>query len=173
MDEMVNLTKKFIMVGMDDAMVSTEKKPIIGTQALATCTGIVIYCEKNKKAIVAHLSSDNYKETMNKVFELININKLNIFSLKYKIIYGGDRGEAAIERGVINYIKMQFRVSLVEEYDELLLDGVRFDVNTDSNEFAFDASSGKFVTDKVLFGANYYIVNNEEYTDNFNRTKHK
>lgn len=159
MENIIDLTKKFIMVGMEDAMISTSDKPIIGTCALATCTGVLIYSEEERRAIVAHVSSD-YMKTINKIFRLITLNKLNRNSLKYKIIYGGDGGEAARYHDVIKFLEMHFKHFPMEEFSELSLEGVRFNTDYSANEFAFDASSGKFVTDKVLFENDFYVVNN-------------
>ena len=46
MDEKEILTKKFILVDMADAQISTDDKPIIGTQALVTCVGVLLYNEE-------------------------------------------------------------------------------------------------------------------------------
>jgi hypothetical protein len=39
---------------------------------------------------------------------------------------------------------------------------IHIDEKMTSKEFAFDASSGQFVTDKVFFGLDYYAVNDNE-----------
>ena len=70
MTEKELLTKKFILVDMDDAQISTEDRPIIGTQALATCIGVLLYSEEKKLAIVAHVSSEPI-QTIDKIFKLI------------------------------------------------------------------------------------------------------
>jgi len=155
MNEKEFLTKKFIMVDMDDAMISTDEKYIIGTQALATCTGVLLYSESTKKAIVAHVSSD-YMKTIDKIFRLILENKLHREKLKYKIICGTDR-TAHDYYGVINALEEYFKDYIPFGDDVSVLVGL--DENTFSNQFAFDALSGKFVTNNVLFGTDYYIVN--------------
>lgn len=171
MDEITNFTKKFIMVGMGDAMISTLDKPIIGTEALATCTGVLIYSKEEKRAIVAHVSSD-YMKTIDKIFKLITINKLYRTPLKYKIIYGGDGGDAARYQGVIDALEKHFKEFPMEEFSELSLNGVKFNSNYFANEFAFNTLSGEFVTDKVLFGSLYYIINGNQYDiSNINKTR--
>lgn len=72
---------------MDDTKISTKEKPIIGTQALATCIGVLLYDEENKVAIVAHISSEPIP-IIDKIFNLIMKNKLYNNKLKYKIIAG-------------------------------------------------------------------------------------
>ena len=46
MNELEQNTKKFILVGMNDAKISTNDRPIIGTDALATCIGLLLYSEE-------------------------------------------------------------------------------------------------------------------------------
>lgn len=44
---------------MDQVVVSTSDKPIIGTQALDTCFGILLYDRKNKFGICGHADPKN------------------------------------------------------------------------------------------------------------------
>ena len=169
MNEMIELSKKFIMVNMDDAMISTDEKPIIGTEALATCTGVLIYCEELKKAIVAHISSD-YNKTIDRIFKLIIDNKLYRFPLKYKIILGADKGKAANYHGIIAYLEKHFKEFPMIEYRDLYQNDIMTDKNF-SNQFAFDASKGIFVTDRVFFDKDYYMIN--DYDNNSSINKHR
>lgn len=156
MSEKEMLTKKFIMVDMGDAMISTDDKYIIGTQALATCTGILIYSESSKKAIVAHISSD-YIKTLDKIFKLIIEYKLYGDKLKYAVIPGADR-EAHDYYGVFDALNKHF-VDYDVMNEENVSNGVILDADTFSKQFAFDALNGIFVSDKVLFGTDYYSIN--------------
>jgi len=171
MSEKEMLTKKFILVGMDDAKISTEEKPIIGTHALATCVGILLYSEEKKIAIVAHVSSEPMP-VLDKIFNIIIKNKLFNVPFKYKIIYGTDR-EAVEYYHVVDILQKHFTHFTPFDEKELSLNGVRTDEETMSREFAFDASNGEFVTYKVLFGTDYYVVNSEEYIDDFSRPRRK
>ena len=45
---MDDLTYLFKMANMNEAVISNEEKPIVGTQALATCFGLLLYDENNK-----------------------------------------------------------------------------------------------------------------------------
>ncbi len=47
------------IAGMDQVVVSTSDKPIIGTQALDTCFGILLYDRKNKFGICGHADPYN------------------------------------------------------------------------------------------------------------------
>lgn len=158
------LTKKFILVGINDAQISTEEKPIIGTQALATCIGVLLYNEEKKVAIVAHISSD-YIPTIDKIFNIIIKNKLYNNKLKYKIIpgYYNERPD------IIKILEDHFKD--FTPFDETLIpsNGIITDKKTTSNEFAFDATTGKFVSDKVIFGTDYYIINPVLYNIGYNK----
>lgn len=161
MSEKELLTKKFILVGMEDAKISTVEKPIIGTHALATCHGVLLYSEETKQAIVAHVPCDEYKaiDTINKIFRLIRENNLLKIKFKYKIFSG-------------YYVEDHYNITeLLEKhftdfipFDEKYIpeNAIQKDESTESCEFAFDASNGKFVSDKVFFGTYYYIINNDE-----------
>ena len=53
-DESNELITHSNIAGMDQVVVSTSDKPIIGTQALDTCFGILFYDRKNKFGICGH-----------------------------------------------------------------------------------------------------------------------
>lgn len=156
MDEKELLTKKFIMVDMNDAMISTDDKHIIGTEALSTCVGVLLYSENTKKAIVAHISSD-YMNTIDKIFNLIIKNKLYGERLKYKIICGTYR-EAHDFYGITTALYEHFK-DYIPFNDDDVSSGVILNKDTFSNQFAFNAETGEFVSDKVLFGEDYYKIN--------------
>lgn len=168
MNDKKELTKKFIMVDMNDAMISTNDRYIIGTDALATCTGVLIYSENTKRAIVAHISSD-YMKAIDKIFNLIIKNKLYNEKLKYAIIRGTDI-EAHDYYGIINILLEHFK-DYIPFNDNIVLNGVGLDEKTFSNQFAFDALNGEFVTNKVLFGIDYYIVNPITNSNTSNRSR--
>ena len=73
---MDDLTYLFKMANMNEAVISNEEKPIVGTQALATCFGLLLYDENNKTALVAHLSTD-WQSTLMKLLSLIDFEKEN------------------------------------------------------------------------------------------------
>lgn len=168
MDDKITMTKKFNLVGMGDVQISTSERPIVGTDCLATCIGILLYCEEDKKAIVAHATSD-IMPVLDRIFKLVVNNKLYRKPLKYKIIWGTDR-EPAEYYGVDEILKKHFD-SYIPFDDEFVKRGVMTNENTFSNEFAFDASTGEFVTDKVFFGSDYYLVNGVE--NNIQKNKQK
>ena len=87
MDEKELLTRKMILVGINDAMITTEEKYIIGTEALATCIGILLYNEDKKIAIVAHVVPDKI-DAVDKIYNIILKYKLLKTKFKYLIIPG-------------------------------------------------------------------------------------
>ena len=158
MSEKELLTKKFINVDMNDAQISTIEKPIIGTDALATCRGVLLYSEEKKVAIVAHVSCDEYvvMDTINKIFKIIVDNKLYGVKFKYKIFPGYYPED---HYGITLILEKYFADFMPFGDEELLGNVINRDDATESCCFAFDASSGRFVTDKVFFGLDYYSVN--------------
>lgn len=47
-----------IIVRMNEANISTKEQPIIGTEALGPCVGVLIYSKKHKKSVVIHTSTE-------------------------------------------------------------------------------------------------------------------
>ena len=154
MDEKENLTKKFIMVRMNDAQITTEEMSIIGTEALATCVGVLLYSKEKKVAIVAHASVDPMI-VIDKIFELIIKNRLNSVVFKYEIIPGYEKEHSGIEEA----LRRHFTHFIPFNDNEISEGDIRTNEEYISREFAFDASTGEFVTDKVYFGIEYECIN--------------
>ena len=168
MSEKEFMTKKMILVGMNEAKISTVDKPIIGTDALATCIGVLLYNEEKKIAIVAHVPSDPM-EAIDNIFNVIIKNKLISTTFKYLIIPG------YYEEHYNTKFVLEKHFSHFIPFDESMIPSaaVKVDEETTSKEFAFDASTGKFVTDKVYFGIDYYNVNGYDYVDNYTSSRHR
>lgn len=160
MSEKELLTKKFILVDMNDAMISTEERTIIGTHALSTCIGVLLYDEEKKLAIVAHIVPDKV-DAIDKIFAIIIKNKLWSTKFKYKIIPGyypeHYNTSELIEKHLTNFTPFN--------EDEIPANAIRRDDESESCKFAFDASTGTFVTDKVYFGIDYYKINEVDVTN--------
>lgn len=177
MNKLEELTKKFILVNMGEAKISTNDKPIIGTQALATCTGLLLYCKERKIGIVAHISTD-IEKTVNKVLDLLEENNIKFSNIEYKIILGYDSNDQEIINKIIkalrfgNVYRMLSNRFIPYAKTKIKASDIQIDNNTLSKQFAFDVQSGVFVTDKVLFGVDYYIVNPEINIDSENKKKY-
>lgn len=164
MEEKELLTSKMILARINDAQITTKEKNIIGTDALATCIGVLLYNEEKKTAIVAHVEPDKL-DAIDKIFEIIIKNKLWSTKFKYLIIPG--------------YYQEHYNTKeLIEErlahltpftQDEIPENAIITNEEFTSREFAFDAEAGKFVTDKVYFGMDYYKINQNEPNMNKHR----
>ncbi len=149
-------TKLLNLVGMNEAGITTEEKPIIGTQALATCFGVLLY-ERNKKvALVAHLSV-NFIPTLINLLDLINFSQENVF--EFLIIpgyYSAKEDHYNIYRQLLEIFKEcntpKFKFV---PFRQSLKNNIHFDKDTLSYSFAFDSRTGKFVNEEVYFGLEY------------------
>lgn len=168
MTEKELLTKKFILVDMDDAQISTEDRPIIGTHALATCIGVLLYNEEKKLAIVAHVSSEPM-QTIDKIFNLIIKYKLYNAKLKYLIIPGYYEEHYHVKE----LLEEHFKDFTQFDENEISCSDIKTIEEETSRQFAFDASTGKFVTDKVLYGVDYYMINPNCYNVDSNKKQHR
>lgn len=167
MSEKELLTKKFTLVDMNDAMISTEERTIIGTQALSTCIGVLLYNAEKKLAIVAHIVPDKV-DAIDKIFEIIIKHKLWSTNFKYKII----PGYYPEHYNTIELIEKHLKDYTPFDEAKIPINAIRRDDESESCEFAFDASTGTFVTDKVYFGLDYYKINEEDMA-NSNQCIHR
>lgn len=183
MNDKENLTKKFIMVDTDEILVSTQDKPIIGTEDLGPCIGFILYSEEEKKAIVGHVSRDQllFNESLSNMrFQISSIlDQNNLFGspLDLTIIEGAYKSEHLTDSSSLDIFnplipKKVNAVDIIEEniksVDFINVQSIKKDdigseiININgmlSKQFAFDASTGQFVTDKVLFGIDYINAN--------------
>ena len=137
---------KMILVGMDDAKITNSENYIIGTRSLATCLGVLLYNEERKIAIVAHVSSNPYP-ALDKLFRILIDNKLLKVKFKYKIFFGYDR-EPAIYHGIVDILEEHFKDFIPFDEKDIPSKAIHVDNNFKSLEFAFDAFTGSFVTEK-------------------------
>lgn len=154
-------TNKCILVNIDEINISTTEKPIIGTTALATCVGVLLYSEKHKRAIVAHVA-DQLENIIIKSIKLIGKNKLDDDIIKYIIIPGYYYNHYEIKNKLEKfYSSIPTFVAFDEK--EIPEDGIRTSKHLPMRDFAFDSSIGKFVTDKIFL--------EEDYLEEFNNHK--
>lgn len=156
--EKENNTKKFINVDMDEVQISTDEKPIIGTEALATCVGVLLYSEKHKKAIVAHASSD-IDYILSSSINLIDESGIGDSEIKYKVISGYYYNHYAIKTKLENFYKAYPEIFIPFDENKIPNNSIETLEELNSRRFAFDSSTGMFVTDKVLFGEEYLKIN--------------
>ncbi len=163
MKENESLIDKTILVSMNEINISTDKSPIIATSSLATCIGILLYNEKQKKAMIYHVTANqngNYEEQAIKIYsELILFlfnNNLEEEMMKYMIIPGAYSYYYNIQtpNQVANELLKIFDIESKKftkfESNEIPIDAIRLHKETKSLEFAFNAYNGKFVTSKLF-----------------------
>ncbi len=152
-------------VGMNEADISSEECSIIGTTALATCFGILLYDEENKIAIVGHATS-TWIPTVLKMLNLID-DEIHIF--KYLVIPGYDSKQRDFYN-TKNKINRFFKIFNTEKvsfvpYDKEYEPYIVLDEKTMSYEFLFDAQTGKFVleTEKLCYNLKGGFNGNNTY----------
>ena len=155
-EEKIQLSKLLNIVGMNNADISTSDKPIIATQALATCFGVLLYDESQKIGIVAHFTHD-IEPTIIKILKLLDFDKN--YEFKYVIFpgyYSKDQDPYNTKLRLEKFFQ-EFKMDNLQfiPFDKKdILPNALLEGNL-SNRFAFDTRTGKFVTDKVLFGMDY------------------
>ena len=149
------------IAGMDQVVVSTSDKPIIGTQALDTCFGILLYDRKNKFGICGHADPKNI---FNIVIEMLKqIPSTTEGDIEYTIISGyhaieqhNFKGREEIDDILRNYSVINPKIkfsSLKASINPKMPNGLL------CYDFAFDTKSGEDVT-KIVF---------KNYTEEQNR----
>jgi len=182
MNEKKELTKKMYLVNMNKFEISTKERPIIGTEGLASCIGMLFYSEKEKKAVVAHYpsniddtlelefipKSDNdvtYSNLLKILFaqtiEFLVENNLDESSLKYKIIMPYYCEEKQIKGKIYLENACKSLQPWLTPFEEIPSNAIATVEELNANRFAFDAETGMFVTDKVLFGKDYININSK------------
>ena len=146
---------------MNDIQISTDEKPIIGTEALATCVGVLLYSPQHKKAIVGHCSSE-VDYILASSIDLIDKNNIGDSFIKYKIISGYYYNHYETKRKLEEFYNSYPEVFIPFDENEISYNDVEKVEEITSCRFAFDASTGKFVTDKVLYGEDYVKLNSEK-----------
>ncbi len=166
------LLQKLILVDMNHAGISTIDKPIIGTRSLSTCLGVLLYDEENKIAIVAHTTSGDPEIAMNEVLTIIEENKLSLSKFRYKIFDGYYKEGAEFYHTKERIIKcIRFNILFNAPFSESKIPRRALLKNPmlTSNEFYFDASTGKFVTSELL----PLLLDSNTITEEENKPRHR
>ena len=137
---------------MDQVVVSTSDKPIIGTQALDTCFGILFYDRKNKFGICGHADPKNIFGIV--VEMLKQIPSTTEGNVEYAIISGyraieqnNFKGVEEIQDILRNYMSINPKIhftSLKTLLNPSMPNGLL------CYDFAFDTISGKDITSIVF-----------------------
>lgn len=162
------LLQKLTLVAMDHADITTLDKPIIGTHSLAPCLGILLYDEEKKMALVVHARSGNPIPALDELFTIIYKNRLSSTKFKYKIFDGYYKEEAKFYH-TKEIIKKHFKEYIPFNEEEIPSTALLKNPNLEANEFYFDASTGKFVTNEVLS----LLLEDSTITEEENKPKHR
>ena len=135
---------------MGGIVVSSGDKPIIGTTALDTCTGIVFYDRKNRKGIVGHATDGGKIAILQSMIRLLEKNENLV--IEYAIVSGYRNMEKGDYSGVaelMNYLETHCpnNIKLVPFQN---LD-VRVCSNILAYEFAFEVNTGQNVADYLFY----------------------
>ncbi len=151
-DESNKLITHSNIAGMDQVVVSTSDKPIIGTQALDTCFGILFYDRKNKFGICGHADPTSIFSILVKMLK--QIPSTTEGNIEYAIISGyraieqkNFKGVDEIQDILRNYMSINSKIhftSLRTPLNPSMPNGLL------CYDFAFDTISGKDVTSIVF-----------------------
>lgn len=137
---------------MDQVVVSTADKPIIGTQALDTCFGILLYDRKNKFGICGHADPKNI---FNIVIEMLKqIPSTKEGDIEYTIIPGyraveqnNIKGIEEIQDILRNYVIINPKIKFISLNSPL---EPKMPNKLLCYDFGFDTKFGKDVTSIVF-----------------------
>ena len=138
------MENNYINVCMNEIKITDSNNKIIGTYALATCVGVLLYSEEHKTALVAHVS-DKPERNFAKILCMLEENNLLDSEIKYAVIQGYYYN---------NYKLYENLCALFEENNDLFipLDYKKGDIEVEedlpAHGFMFDAEVGEFVNSK-------------------------
>lgn len=138
------------IAGMGEIVVSSKDKPIIGTTALDTCFGIVLYDRKNKKGIVGHAAPSSRISTLIDMINLLEKDQQQV--IEYAIISGyrnDEKHDYSGQEELLNYLENHCpqNIKLIPFSD------LRVQVcsNVLAYEFAFEVNTGKSVSNYLFY----------------------
>lgn len=147
----LELEKKSLIASMGEIVISTIDKPIIGTTALDTCYGIVLYDRKNKKGIVGHAAPSSKIYTLREMINLLDRDKP--LEIEYAIVPGYRNIERKDYRGLDELLECLFHacppnIKLKKFATDL---GISVPSDLLCYQFAFNVTTGKSVTNELFY----------------------
>ncbi len=138
------------IANMGEIVVSSTKKPIIGTTALDTCFGIVFYDRKNKNGIVGHTYESGKIAIMHDMIERLEKGDNRV--IEYAIVSGYrnvEKKDYSGETELLNYLQTHCpkNIKLIP------FDGLNIQVcsNVLAYEFAFEVNTGANVGNYLFY----------------------
>ena len=154
------LLEKADFAEMGGIVISTSERPIIGTQALDTCYGILFYDRDKKEGVCGHAVPSQLIVVM---AEMVKWLKRRTGNIEYMILPGFrnvDRKDFSGFDELHSYMTMKKPRGVKFVVMKNSSGGFRLHQDTLSYEFAFDTINGEFVTEYVFFDS---IEHNPRY----------
>ena len=154
------MLEKTSLAGMGRVVESTKERPVIGTQALDTCYGILFYDRVKKEGIAGHAVPSQLTTVL---AEMLKWLEGRTGLIEYMILPGFrnvDRKDYSGFKELHDYMLEHTpdNVKMMPLKD--MRSGFRLDQASLSYEFAFDTTNGEFVTEYVFFDS---IEHNPRY----------
>lgn len=134
----------YINVGMNEIKITDNENTVIGTNALATCVGVILYSEKHKRAIVGHIANEPELNFIKMIY-MLEINGFTDSKINYAVIGGYYYNHYELCSKLYNLFNKYKETFIPLEYNN---DDILKDEGLPSVGFIFDASTGKFINSK-------------------------
>jgi len=140
------------MAGMTCVVESSEERPIIGTQALDTCYGILFYDRQARYGVVGHGAPSSKVGTLYEMLRLIDDGTDKV--VEFMIVPGFRNVDYKDLSGQQELLEEMMKYSRDSKVKFVPLKGdiqIKLHEPTLSYEFAFDTRNCKFVSDTIFF----------------------
>lgn len=134
----------YINVGMNEIKITDNENTVIGTNALATCVGVILYSEKHKRAIVGHIANEPELNFIKMIY-MLEMNGFTDSKINYAVIGGYYYNHYELCSKLYNLFNKYKETFIPLEYNN---DDILKDEGLPSVGFIFDASTGKFINSK-------------------------
>ena len=134
----------YINVGMNEIKITDNENTVIGTNALATCVGVILYSEKHKRAIVGHIANEPELNFIKMIY-MLEMNGFTDSKINYAVIGGYYYNHYELCYKLYNLFNKYKETFIPLEYNN---DDILKDEGLPSVGFIFDASTGKFINSK-------------------------
>lgn len=134
----------YINVGMNEIRITDNENTVIGTNALATCVGVILYSEKHKRAIVGHIANEPELNFIKMIY-MLEMNGFTDSKINYAVIGGYYYNHYELCSKLYNLFNKYKETFIPLEYNN---DDILKDEGLPSVGFIFDASTGKFINSK-------------------------
>lgn len=154
------MLEKTTLAGMGRVVESTKERPVIGTQALDTCYGIMFYDRAKKEGIAGHAVPSQLITVLAEMLEWLE-GRTGL--IEYMILPGFrnvDRKDYSGFKELHDYMLEHTPDNIKMMPLKDMRSGFRLDQASLSYEFAFDTTNGEFVTEYVFFDS---IEHNPRY----------